>query len=75
MIDLDEMGASIGSMDDKWYSVLYELRAARDVIEYFRGYNIGHSDECDTVPRGEGGCDCGYLEACQMLRDYDEVCR
>lgn len=44
-----------------------ELRAAREVVAYFREWN-GHSDECDRSP-----CDCGYSKDLEVLKKYDEA--
>jgi len=68
MLDLDEMEASLPYIDD-WKKVIAELRAAREVVAYFREWN-GHSDECDRSP-----CCCGYAEDLEVLKKYDEARR
>ena len=68
ILDLDEMEASLGYLDD-WKQLIKELRAAREVIAHFREWN-GHSDECDRSP-----CDCGYDKDLEVLKKYDEARR
>ena len=65
-MDLDEMEVSLGYLDD-WKQLIVELRAAREVVAYFRDWN-GHSDECDRSP-----CDCGYSKDLEVLKKYDEA--
>jgi hypothetical protein len=66
--DLDEIEASLPYIED-WKRVIIELRAAREVVAYFREWN-GHSDECDRTP-----CDCGYVTDLEVLKKYDEARR
>jgi len=47
-----------------------ELKAAREVVEYFRDWNNDHTDSCNRDP-----CDCGYDEAIRTLKTYDEARR
>jgi hypothetical protein len=72
MIDLDKMIKRVnhgGHCHQDIFDLIEELRAAREVVAYFREWN-GHSDECDRTP-----CDCGYVTDLEVLKKYDEARR
>ncbi len=61
----------ISAMRNSIKELCAELRAAREVVAYFREWN-GHSDVCD-IYQDNLPCDCGYSEDLEVLKKYDEA--